>query len=129
MAKKRAMLVVVLVIKPTTNTTINKLLAVLVDVYPSCNCMLWCGPILLCLLQHCVWVPWEAFGHILKEWMSLISSSRGQKAPIWLPGPDLALFGPLWRTFAPPVFLDATEYSAACLSNVFGTHGKTLGIY
>jgi len=38
-------------------------------------------------------------------------------------------FGPIWRMFAPLVFLDATEYSAACLSNVFGTHGKTLGMY
>ena len=37
--------------------------------------MIWCCPILLCLLQHChcIWVPWEAFGHILKEWMSLAS--------------------------------------------------------
>src|SRR5210317_2219415 len=129
--------------------------------------MIWCCPILLCLLQHCIWVPWEAFGHILKEWMSLASSCggkrlrfgclgqiwhslalfqrrlllqydmvlpnsslpvatlylgpmgslwayiegmdvpclllRGQTAPIWLPGPDLALSGPLPKTFAPPV--------------------------
>ena len=57
----------------------------------SSSMICWC-PILLCLLQHCIWVPWEAFGHILKEWMSLASSCGGQTAPIWLPGPGLALW-------------------------------------
>src|SRR5210317_1327256 len=41
--------------------------------------MIWCCPIFLCLLRHCIWVPWTAFGHILKEWMSLASSCGGKR--------------------------------------------------
>src|SRR5210317_2160675 len=65
-------------------------LALFEDVYSSC--MLWWGPILLCLLQHCIWAPWDAFGCILKEWMSVVSFLWGQTAPIWLPGAGLALW-------------------------------------
>src|SRR6056300_94324 len=101
-------------------------LALLEDVYSSC--MLWCGPILLCLLQHCIWAPWEAFGHILKEWMSLVSFSRGQTAPIWLPGPGLALW-PSLKTFTPPVCYGAAPFFSACCNIVFGPHGKPLDIY
>src|SRR5210317_26759 len=77
--------------------------------WPSSNdvcssSMIWCCPILLCLLQHCIWVPWEAFGHVLKEWMSLSSFCGGQRLRI---GCLLAWFctasGPLRMTFAPPV--------------------------
>src|SRR6056300_1653579 len=43
--------------------------------------MIWCFPILLRTLQHCIWGPWGAFGHILKEWMAFISFSLGQACP------------------------------------------------
>ena len=36
--------------------------------------MIWCSPILLRMLQHCIWDPWGALGHILKEWMSFPST-------------------------------------------------------
>ena len=35
---------------------------------PFTECTIWCSPILLSLLQHCIWDLWRAFGHILKEW-------------------------------------------------------------
>ena len=28
------------------------------------------------LLQHCIWDPWRAFWHILKDWMAFSSSSQ-----------------------------------------------------
>ena len=28
----------------------------------------------LCLLQQCIWDPWRAFGHILKEWLAFFPS-------------------------------------------------------
>ena len=54
--------------------------------------MSWCFPILLRMLHHCIWDPWGAFGHILKEWMAFTSFSLGQMAPKWRPGPSLALW-------------------------------------
>src|SRR5210317_1173767 len=64
--------------------------------------MIWCSPILLCMLQHCIWVPWEAFGHILKEWMSLASSCGGKWLRFGCMG-QVWHSGPLRMTFAPPV--------------------------
>ena len=46
--------------------------------------MIWCTPILLRMLQHCIWDPWGAFGHVLKEWMAFPSPSQRPTAPIWL---------------------------------------------
>src|SRR5210317_2164669 len=104
-------------------------LALWPSLYDVCSsCMLWCVPILLCLLQHCIWAPWEAFGHILKEWMSLVSFSRGQTAPIWLPGPGSALW-PSLKTLTPLVCYGAAQFFSACFNIVFGPHGKPLDIY
>src|SRR5210317_1817277 len=83
--------------------------------------MCWCFPILLPMLQHCVWDPWGAFGHILKEWMTIISVSRGQMYLIWLPGRQVwHLFGPLRKVFAPPACGGASQFFYACCNIAFG---------
>ena len=52
------------------------------------SCMLWCTPILLSLLQHCIWDPWRAFGN---DWRNgghfppfTVHSDQLPTAPIWL---------------------------------------------
>ena len=87
-----------------------------------------CFPILLRILQHCIWDPWGAFGHILKEWMSIISVSWGQTYPIWLLG-QVWHFGHLRKVFAPPACTAASQFFYACCNIVFGTYGEPLGIY
>src|SRR6056300_1149684 len=97
------------------------------------SCVFGCIPILLRMLQHCIWDPWGAFGHILKEWCAIPSPSWQPTALIWLPGPDfqkdLAYFDPLRVTLAPPVCLGASQFFYACCNIAFGTHGEPLGIY
>src|SRR5210317_1098720 len=56
------------------------------------SCMLWCFPILLRLMQHCIRDPWGALGHILKEWRTSVSPSQRSTAQIWLPGQILYLY-------------------------------------
>src|SRR6056300_1103232 len=75
--------------------------------WPSSNVvcsysMIWWCPIHLWLLQHCIWVPWEAYGHILKEWMSHASSWGGKRLGFGCLG-QVWHSGPLRMSFAPTV--------------------------
>ena len=97
------------------------------DVYTSC--MFWCSPILLRMLQHCIWEPWGAFGHILKEWMAFISFSRGQMCRICLPGPGLALLTSPKDVCSSSMFWCFPILLRICCNIAFGTHGEPLGIY
>ena len=108
------------------------------------------GPVLaLCPLQRtfalllCIWMPLISpklvatlyLGPMRSLWAYIegmdglhLSFSRGQTAPIWLPGPGLAL----WlssKVFAPPECVGASQFFYACCNIVFGTHEKPLGIY
>src|SRR6056300_1226215 len=56
--------------------------------------MIGCSPILLRMLQHCIWDPWGALGRILKEWMAFPSTSQQPTAPIWLPVPGCLALRP-----------------------------------
>src|SRR5210317_464089 len=73
------------------------------------SCMLWCFPILLRLMQHCIRDPWGALGHILKEWRTSVSPSQRSTAQIWLPG-QIWHFGPLRMMLTPLVCYGASQF-------------------
>src|SRR6056300_1041846 len=99
----------------------------LTDVCSSSMC--WYIPILLHMLQHCVWDPWGAFVHILKEqkvchhrFKAVASSKFAVKGQIWH-------FGPIQKMFAHSVCVGASQFFYANCNIVFGTHQEPLYIY